>query len=85
MAGMKSDVLIIDEDLNLGLDEDFDEDERYSLTPKGIFTIALADAGFIENYNDRRINTAWTIFELLMEKNGYIHSEEDSEFESKLP
>lgn len=67
------------------LEEDFDENERWSLTPKGIFTVALTDAGFIENYNDRRINAAWTIFELLMEKNGYIHNEENEEFESKLP
>ena len=77
-------VFDIDE-VEIDLEEDFDEDERWCLTPKGLFVIALEDAGLIEDINDKRVDAAWTIFDLLMEKHGYIHDDENNELKNKLP
>ena len=56
-----------------------DDEEVYELTPKGIFALALLKTKLIEDVMDWRIDTAWTIFELVMKQNGYIQEPEDSE------
>ena len=53
--------------------EEVNEDaETYVIAPKGIFFIALETAKIIEDINDPRLDAAWMIFELMMEKHGYI-------------
>lgn len=54
--------------------EYYDEDVIYRITPKGIASLALSDAGICDAY-DERINAFWTIFVLMMEKHGYLESE----------
>ena len=54
-------------------------EEKYVLTPKGIFSIALHDAHLVEDVMDWRINAAWKIFELMMKQGGYIQEEEENE------
>lgn len=71
------------DDINNNINDIDDDDAIYQLTPKGIFTLALIDTGLVDTIEDKRINAAWTIFRLLMDKNGYIS--ENNEFERKLP
>ena len=52
-----------------GVNED---SETYVITPKGIFVAALEITKIIEDINDPRLDAAWMIFELMMEKRGYI-------------
>ena len=61
---------------NIFENEDYDENESFVITPKGIFLLALSDVGLIDNLHDRRANAAWKIFELSMEKHGYIEGQE---------
>ena len=49
-----------------------DDVERWELTPKGIFAVALETVKLVDCFNDPRIDAAWMIFELMMEKHGYI-------------
>lgn len=58
--------------------------EEYRVTPKGIFFESLLEADLIENLYDKKAQTAWTIFQLLMKKCGYI-KEDTTEFERRLP
>ena len=54
---------------------EYDDDAVFTITPKGIACLALEDAG-ICSWNDERINAFWKIFELMMEKHGYLKYEE---------
>ena len=42
------------------------EEEKYVITPKGIFLVALEKTGLVEDIFDKRIEAAWTIFQLMM-------------------
>jgi hypothetical protein len=53
-----------------------DENTKWMLTPKGIFIAALHDVGLIDDIEDKRANGAWRIFQLLMERNGYVEGQE---------
>ena len=53
------------------------DEEKYVLSPKGIFSLALAKTHLIEDVMDYRIDAAWTIFELLMRERGYLVDEDD--------
>ena len=53
------------------------EEEKYVITPKGIFTVALEKTGLVEDMFDKRIEAAWTIFQLMMEQAGYVDNEGD--------
>lgn len=61
------------------------DNEEYRITPKGIFFKSLLEADLIDNLCDRKANAAWTIFQLLMEKCGYVNNENENELERKLP
>lgn len=58
-------------------DECINEEERWRLTPKGIFVVALETVKLVDDINDFRIDAAWKIFDLMMERNGYISKEEN--------
>ena len=51
--------------------------EKYVITPKGIFLLALSKANLIDAIADWRADAAWTIFELMMKERGYIVEEDD--------
>jgi len=53
------------------------DEEKYVLTPKGIFSLALVDAHLVEDVMDWRIDAAWRIFELIMKERGYMVEEDD--------
>lgn len=53
-----------------------------SATPKGAFLITLLDAGLIDDVFDERAENAWSVYESLMKKRGYLT---DNEFIKKLP
>ena len=53
--------------------------EKYSLTPKGIFISALETSGLVEDMFDKRIEAAWTIFQLMMEQHGYVKDGDEEE------
>lgn len=58
--------------------DDFDrlcgdeEEEYYVITPKGIFALALFEAGFIDSVDDIHIDVAWAVFEKYMKRSGYV-------------
>lgn len=54
-----------------------ENEEKYVLAPKGIFALALQRVNLIDNVTDWRADAAWTIFELMMERGGYIATEDD--------
>lgn len=54
----------------------YDENEEFVITPKGIFLLALSDAGLIDDLYDRRANAAWKFFEISMAKHGYVEGQE---------
>lgn len=56
-----------------------DGKERYTLTPKGIFSLCLLKAGLIGELDDKRAKNAWDSFEELMNKSGYISEEKESD------
>lgn len=56
-----------------------EQNEKYKLTPKGIFTSALMQTGLVENIEDWRINATWAIFQLMMEQNGYVDEVNEDE------
>lgn len=56
-----------------------EEEELYQVTPKGIFWLALNKVGLVSDMDDCRYEAAWTIFELMMKRSGYIVEEEDGE------
>lgn len=56
-----------------------DDQERYILSPKGIFHICLYEAGLIDQLNDKRAEIAWDSFKELMNKCGYISEEKESD------
>ena len=65
-----------------------DEEEMYCISPKELFVIALSEAGLVDKYDyidNPQIDSAWRIFELLMEKHGYIQDEENYNVNRKLP
>lgn len=51
-------------------------EEKFIITPKGIFTLALYDTHLVEDIDDWRIDAAWKIFELTMKAQGFIKEEE---------
>lgn len=53
-----------------------------SATPKGAFLITLLDAGLINDIFDKRAENAWSVYDSLMKKHGYLT---DNEFIKKLP
>jgi hypothetical protein len=53
------------------------EEEKYQLTPKGIFSVALKRVNLVDDVMDWRIDAAWSIFQLMMEQNGYVDNEGD--------
>lgn len=65
------------------------EIETYVLTEKIIFTMALFDAGFLPNYehpfsaaNDRKVMTAYDLFEYRMKCNGFLVEEDKASDEN---
>ena len=50
--------------------------EKYELTPKGIFSVALSRVNLVDDPMDWRIDAAWTIFELMMKQGGWVHENE---------
>lgn len=56
-----------------------EQNEKYKLTPKGIFTSALMQTGLVESIEDWRINATWAIFQLMMEQNGYVDEVNEDE------
>ena len=52
------------------LEEDFDDEARFVITPKGIAWISLWDAGI--HFTDSQFEIAWTKFEESMRKHNYI-------------
>lgn len=54
----------------------YDENEEFVITPKGIFLLALSDAGLIDDLYDRRANVAWKFFEISMAQHGYVEGQE---------
>ncbi len=57
-------------------DED-DDDVVYQVPPKGLATLALLDAGLIDDFDDHRIDLFWDLFEKDMQTHGYV--QEDAE------
>lgn len=53
------------------------EDEKYILTPKGIFTMALITNNLATNIDDPKIQDSWDCFEKSMEELGYIQNSND--------
>lgn len=51
--------------------EEYMEEERYTLTPKGIASLALVNAGFAKSVDDERIDAFWEDFNEMMERFGY--------------
>lgn len=60
----------------MNYEEEFDDNEEFVITPKGIFLLALSDVGLIDNLYDRRANVAWKLFELSMAEHGYVEGQE---------
>ena len=54
----------------------YEDDEKYVVTPKGLFLMSLIDVGLIDDHNDKMANAAWKIFALSMEKQGYVDGQE---------
>lgn len=54
-----------------------ENEEKYVIAPKGIFSLALVDTHLVEDIFDWRIDAAWRIFELMMKERGYIVDEYD--------
>ena len=54
-----------------------EDEERYVITPKGIFLLALTRTNLVESIDDWRVDAAWTIFELMMKQGGYIVESND--------
>lgn len=51
--------------------------KKYQLTPKGIFATALTRTNLVEHANDWQVDAAWTIFQLMMEREGYVKDSDD--------
>lgn len=66
----------IDLETIFDINEVVDDNEELTITPKGIFMLALSDVGLINNLNDRRANVAWKLFELSMGRHGYVKGQE---------
>lgn len=64
--------------MNHDFDEMIPDDEVYTITPKGIASLALAQCGLITNSNDPRVDGFWTIFEASMRMCGYIVEEDET-------
>lgn len=54
-----------------------EDEERYVITPKGIFSLALTRTNLVESIDDWRVDAAWAIFELMMKQGGYIVESND--------
>ena len=52
-------------------------EEKYKLTPKGIFALSLKRLNLIDDVMDWRADAAWEIFKLMMERCGYIDTGDD--------
>lgn len=55
--------------------DDDDDDAVYVVTPKGIATLALLDAGLVDDFDDHRIDLFWDLFEKDMQAHGYVQEE----------
>lgn len=51
------------------------EEEKYELTPKGLFFVALMKTHLIESIDDWKAELAWELFSAEMEKRGYVRKE----------
>lgn len=51
------------------------EEEKYELTPNGLFIVALMKTHLIENIDDWKAELAWELFIAEMEKRGYVRKE----------
>lgn len=57
--------------------KDKDNEEKYVVTPKGLFALALTRLNLVENVTDWRTDAAWAVFETMMKEQGYIVDEDD--------
>ena len=57
------------------------DEERYTITPKGIACMAMLQSGLVNSTNDPRIDGFWIIFEEGMKQHGYIVDSEGDDDE----
>lgn len=50
-------------------------EERFKLTPKALFGLALVEAGLVTGPICEEVETAWKDFDASMKKWGYVHEE----------
>lgn len=53
------------------------EDEVFTLSPRGIASIAMLRAGLASSSEDPRIDGFWELFESMMRKHGYVSENEE--------
>ena len=53
------------------------DEERYVITPKGLFALALTRLNLVDEIGDWRVDAAWAVFEVMMKEHGYIVDEDD--------
>ena len=52
-------------------------EEKYVVTPKGLFALSLTRLNLVDNISDWRVDAAWGVFETMMKEQGYIVDEDD--------
>lgn len=53
------------------------DEEKYVLTPKGLFELSLTRANLVEDASDWRVDAAWAVFEIMMKEHGYVEDVDD--------
>ncbi len=49
-----------------------EEDVAFTITPKGIASLALRRCGLVQDYDDPRKEGFWALFQSAMKEHGYV-------------